>query len=69
VAASRKKAEGNVAGALVSSRRPAVGLEDAIEVPGAGLGLSPEDADEEGVPPWRRLEFQCWGAGGVKTDR
>lgn len=31
-----------------------MGLEDAIEVPGAGLGLSPEDADEEGVPPWRR---------------
>ena len=69
VAASRKKAEGNVAGALVSSRRPAVGLEDAIEVPGAGLGLSPEDADEEGVPPWRRLEFQCGETGSVKTNR
>jgi hypothetical protein len=60
VAASSTKADANVTGALVSSWRPAVGLEDAIEVPGAGLGSIPEEGVDESVPPSRRLGLLRW---------
>ena len=43
-----------------SSWRPAVGLEDAIEVPGAGLGSIPEEGVDESVPPSRRLGLLRW---------
>jgi hypothetical protein len=60
VASSRKKAEANVTGALVSSRRPAEGLEDANGVSSARLGSIPEEGVDESAPSSRRLGLLRW---------